>query len=124
MVGTYGRSTFAIAVDGSSTGVGDTPDETVVATLGALRPPYPNPTGGATTIAFAARRDADLTVEVYSVAGRRIWTSRLAAAAGQTASLQWNGRDEAGRPAASGIYLVRVSSAGRIVGRQTVVLRR
>jgi len=124
VVGTYGRSTFAIAVDGSSTGVGDTPDETAVTTLGSLRPPYPNPTSGATTIAFEARRDLDLTVEVYSVAGRRIWTNRLAAAAGQTASLQWNGRDAAGRPASSGIYLVRVSSAGRILGRQTVVLRR
>lgn len=124
VVGTYGRSTFAIAVDDAATGVGDTPDETVVASLGALRPLYPNPTGGATTIAFEARRDVDLTVEVYSVAGRRIWTSRLAAAAGQTTSLQWSGRDEAGRPAASGIYLVRVSSAGRVLGRQTVVLRR
>jgi photosystem II stability/assembly factor-like uncharacterized protein len=124
VVGTYGRSTFAIAVDGSSTGVDDTPDETAITTLGSLRPLYPNPTSGATTIAFEARRDVDLTVEVYSVAGRRIWTNRLAAAAGQTASLQWNGRDAAGRPAASGIYLVRVSSAGRILGRQTVVLRR
>ncbi len=85
---------------------------------------YPNPTGGATTIAFEARRDVDLTVEVYSVAGRRIWTNRLAAAAGQTASLQWSGRDDAGHPAASGIYLVRISSAGRVLGRQTVVLRR
>jgi hypothetical protein len=76
------------------------------------------------TLAFAARRDVVLTVEIFSVAGRRLWTRQIDAAAHGQATLTWDGRGQDGQPVASGIYLARFSGAGQVLGREVLVLRR
>ena len=124
VAGSYGRSVFAYELASPPTAVGEAPDPDDRFAAGRLLAPYPNPASNRTTIAFAARRQLDLTVTVYSVAGRKIWQRKLDAAAGQTASLRWDGRDDRGRKAASGVYLVQVSANERILGSQSVVLRK
>jgi len=75
---------------------------------GFLLPPGPNPGGGEASIAFRLVREAEATVSVFDVAGRRVAElSREQFPAGMS-SLRWNGRDERGRSLPAGTYLVEL----------------
>ena len=63
-----------------------------------------------------------VTVEIFDVAGRRV---RRVISGRRDAGLhreRWNGRDDAGRDVASGVYFVRLRAAGvNRIGRVTLV---
>jgi hypothetical protein len=82
----------------------------------------PNPFNPSTTIRFAVDRTRDLTVTVHDVRGRRVAElARGTFGAGEHA-VSWHGRDAAGLPAASGVYLVRLHGPGvESVGTITLV---
>jgi photosystem II stability/assembly factor-like uncharacterized protein len=68
----------------------------------------PNPFTGATTIRLSLPSATKIGLDVYDVAGRRVRslvTGRLAAGPHE---FVWDGRNDAGRPIASGIYFVRL----------------
>ena len=115
--GTYGRSVFTIDVDQL------TAAPPAALAPGRLLAPYPNPSEGGSWIAWSLSREASLDVSVYSVAGRRVWQTQRAAAGGE-GRLFWAGEDEHGRALPSGVYLARVSAAGRELGAATITLRR
>jgi len=77
-----------------------------------LDAPAPNPFNPTTTIRYALPRAASVDVSIYDAAGRRIaslvngWQP-----AGPHQEL-WDGRDALGQPASSGVYFVRLESAG------------
>ena len=83
---------------------------------------YPNPFNGETVIALALPRSGEIEIKVYNVLGQSV--RRLYAgyrAAGQL-RIAWDGRDAAGQPAASGLYLVSLRlGAERHVARMTLV---
>ena len=116
--GTYGRSVFTCAVDDLTAAP---PAE--LASLGRLLAPYPNPSAEGSWIAWSLDRRADVEVGVYSVAGRRVWSGRAAAGAGE-GRLFWAGVDARGERLPSGVYLARASTGGRALGAATVTLRR
>ncbi len=73
----------------------------------------PNPFNPMTSIAFALPRDANVSAEIYDLAGRRIEVlcrDRLTAGEHR---LVWNGRDSNGRHAPSGRYLLRLAIDGQ-----------
>jgi hypothetical protein len=119
VAGTFGRSIFTVSIPEAT----PVADQVVLADVGRVLPAFPNPTSGGTTLAWELARTGEVSVQVFSVRGRRIFTTtgNMSAGAG---SLFWDGRDHRGRPAAAGIYLVRVSVDGRILGRSRVVLTR
>jgi hypothetical protein len=121
LAGTYGRSVFAYSLPDGISAVGETVN---VGGLGELVAPWPNPSTGSTTFGFAARHDVNLTLEVFDLAGRRLWRHKLSATGGQTAVVGWNGRDSQGHELPSGVYLVRALNEGRVIGNRTVVLQR
>lgn len=83
---------------------------------------WPNPIRSAATIALDVSIDAAGVVDVYGVDGRRI--RRLALGANRARpTVEWDGRDEAGRPVASGKYLIAVSAGDRSYVRSVYVLR-
>ncbi len=98
-------------------GAGETPLEFV------LRDPWPNPFNAATAIAFDLPRAAPLRLAVHDVLGRRVRTLRDEARAGPGRfRVVWDGADDRGRPAASGVYLVRLTAgADRTSGRVVLV---
>ncbi|MDM7916462.1 MAG: PQQ-binding-like beta-propeller repeat protein [Candidatus Eisenbacteria bacterium] len=84
----------------------------------------PNPFAGATTIAYRLVRSSPVSLEVFAADGRRI--AQLLSGEEQPAgdhALTWEGRDDAGRPVASGIYYLRLSGDGEL-GRTRVLLAR
>lgn len=85
---------------------------------------WPNPFNASTIIAFDVERTVPVHLVVYDVLGRRVRTlysgELLTAGHYRTA---WNGRDDEGRPAASGVYLYQLT-AGKdftAVGRMALV---
>jgi len=120
LAGTYGRSVWALDAS-TSTAVGD---EVALIGAGVLRPPFPNPASSGTTFAWDLARGGDVTVDVFTVSGRRVWHRTVDGAAKGPGEVFWDGRDPGGRPAAAGVYLARVTIGGRVVGTKTVVLTR
>jgi hypothetical protein len=75
----------------------------------ALAPNHPNPFSGGTTLSFSVARNSEVSLEIFDLAGRRV--RRLVATtmpAGRHA-MHWDGRDERGAPAASGLYHARLN---------------
>lgn len=71
---------------------------------------YPNPFNPSTTIRFMLPSPAMVTLTIYDVSGREV--SRLIANSVKEAgyhSSHWDGRNEAGAPAASGVYFYSIS---------------
>ena len=64
----------------------------------------------------------DLTV--YGITGQKVATLARGWRAGGAHTLKWNGRDEAGRPMASGVYLYRLrAGVGVELTRRMLLLR-
>jgi hypothetical protein len=83
----------------------------------------PNPFAGSTTIVFDLMRGSAVEADVISVEGRRIRTLMSGSLPPGRHSVTWDGKDSAGRPAASGIYMYRFRSPAGSVTKKMVVLR-
>jgi len=72
----------------------------------ALAAPFPNPARGATTFAFEAFDDAPVSLAIVDARGRIVRAETLPGAPGLR-RWTWDGRDDAGRTTAAGVYRVR-----------------
>lgn len=98
-------------------------DETPRPASFALHGAAPNPFNPSTTIAFDLPQAESVSLHIYDASGKlvRRLLSNTVGLAGRN-EVVWNGRDEAGRQAASGVYLYRlVTDRHRDLGRMTLV---
>ena len=75
-----------------------------------LGPNYPNPFNASTTIPLLLPRPGHVDLEIYDVLGQRVRqlvNTTLPAGVHPTA---WDGRDDAGRPVAGGVYFIRLEA--------------
>jgi hypothetical protein len=89
----------------------------------ALLPNAPNPFNPGTTIRFQLVREGPVRISIYSLDGRlvrRLIDEPLIA--GQH-ELYWDGRDDAQRPTASGILLLRMEADGQVLSRRMTLLK-
>jgi len=85
---------------------------------------YPNPFNPTTTITFTLGARGHVELIVYDVAGRRIRTLVSGVrSAGSTYPAEWDGRDDGGRPVASGVYFYRLTTRGFVEVRKLVLLK-
>jgi hypothetical protein len=103
-----------------STGV----DEGLEVTLPmALDQNVPNPFNPVTQISFTLAEAGPARLEVFDARGRRL----TVLAAGQMAeghhSVQWDGRDDAGRTAASGIYFYRLQTEAGVQSKRMLLIK-
>lgn len=77
---------------------------------------YPNPTPGGTHFTFQLPVDADVTIKVFTVAGRLIKTIEAPGMGAGYRQVYWDGLDESGDRPANGVYLYRLTMKG--VGRE------
>jgi hypothetical protein len=87
--------------------------EPVLPTANALAQNCPNPFNASTTIRFELPEIAAIRLVVYDVAGRAVRTLGRAYYAPGRHAVVWDGRDEEGRPVASGVYLYRLEAVDR-----------
>lgn len=89
----------------------------------AMRSIHPNPFNPETTVDFSIAGNANVTVAVFDVKGALV---RVLVDETMTAgehSVRWNGVDERGRPAASGVYFVRMITGSYNETRKIVMLK-
>jgi hypothetical protein len=83
----------------------------------------PNPTAGGAWLRFGTDRAAGVDVSVWDAAGRcvrRIDAGRLGPGAH---ALEWDGRDARGRSCATGLYLIRLETGGRVSSGRVLRIR-
>ncbi|MEK7727567.1 MAG: FlgD immunoglobulin-like domain containing protein, partial [candidate division KSB1 bacterium] len=71
---------------------------------------YPNPFTPATVIAFDLPRTSTIALKIYDLHGHLVRTLLQASRPAGRYELTWDGKDERNRPAASGIYFIRMQA--------------
>jgi len=85
---------------------------------------YPNPFNPSTSITFRMINRGQATLSIYNVLGQNVRTlinNKLQDIG--THSVQWDGRDGAGRSMPSGMYFYRLESAGQIQQHKMLLLK-
>ncbi|MFH1864861.1 MAG: type IX secretion system sortase PorU, partial [Candidatus Eisenbacteria bacterium] len=70
--------------------------------------PFPNGGDGGTHIMFELPVSADVTIDIFTVGGRRLLHMGDVAGASGANEVYWNGRDAEGDELANGVYLYRI----------------
>ncbi len=83
----------------------------------------PNPFRNATRFSFELAHPERVRLEVHDVAGRRVRTLEDGVRGAGPQSIAWDGRDDAGRPVAAGVYYFRLRAAGLSYARPVVLAR-
>jgi hypothetical protein len=93
-------------VRGGTTAVGRTPASGAALAVSA----QPNPFNPTTSIRVAGKAALPVRVAIYDIAGRQVrllWNGPLRAA---SRVMSWDGRNDAGTPVASGVYILKAST--------------
>jgi hypothetical protein len=83
----------------------------------------PNPFNPATQIAFETPADGPVNLTVYNLLGQRVRVLVDERRVAGRYVATWDGRDELGRPAATGLYLYRLTAPGFTETRKMMLLR-
>jgi len=83
----------------------------------------PNPFNPSTTIEFTSESENQTRLAVYDILGRRLTTLWDGLLQPGSHRLEWNGQDDHGNTAPSGVYFARLESAGKASVRKMVLLR-
>lgn len=83
----------------------------------------PNPTRGATTIAYRARAAGRVRARIYDESGRWVRTLADVQVPAGDHRLDWDGKDDSGRHVPSGVYFCQVSFEDRSETRKVTVLK-
>lgn len=89
----------------------------------ALRASHPNPLRTTGVVPYELPRDSRVRLEIFDVAGRRVRTLIDETQVAGYYRAVWDGRDEAGRAVASGVYYTRLA-AGGFVGTDRIAVTR
>jgi glucose/arabinose dehydrogenase len=89
----------------------------------SLEQNYPNPFNSTTVIRFALPQDGRAELVVYNLAGQRVAALAQGWRAAGIYQLEWDGRDDRGRPLASGVYIYRLRLEDRVEARKLLLLR-
>ncbi|MFH1277421.1 MAG: T9SS type A sorting domain-containing protein [Candidatus Eisenbacteria bacterium] len=84
---------------------------------------YPNPAREASTLLFDIPDEGSVSLDVYSIGGRlvrRLTNDRYGRG---SHVLEWDGRDQSGRRAPSGVYFVRLQDGEEVESQRLILLR-
>jgi len=88
--------------------------------VGAFRP---NPTRGASELAFSLAREAQVTMRVFDVSGREVKTLVNGTLPAGSHEARWDGTDTRGSAVAAGVYLLRLEVPGESADRKIMVVK-
>jgi hypothetical protein len=84
---------------------------------------FPNPFNPRTVIRFVIPRAGDASMRVFDVRGGRIATLFEGDMKAGPHVISWDGKDDRGRPVASGVYFCRLEACGGVFTRTMVLVR-
>ncbi len=84
---------------------------------------YPNPFNPETTIRYSLPENGQVTVQIFDLNGKHVKTlvNRFCEAGSYT--INWNGKNESGLAAASGVYIYKISAGKYKAGKKMVLLK-
>ncbi len=123
LVSDWDNGLFVFTVEGHAgppTAVGD--DRPRPARV-AIGPNVPNPFNPSTRIPFVLARAGRVELTVYDVHGARVRRLVSGPRPAGRHEVTWDGRDDSGRPVASGVYIARLRSGPATAARRMVLLK-
>ncbi|MBN2417231.1 T9SS type A sorting domain-containing protein [bacterium] len=84
---------------------------------------YPNPFNSSTVIPYSVPGQAQVSLAVFDLRGRIVTTLFQGVRAAGSYTAEWNGRTAGGQPAGSGLYLIRLQSAGTVLTRKVTMIK-
>ena len=108
---------------GTGTDVSPTGGEARIPTTYQLSQNYPNPFNPETKINYQLPNDGWVSLTVYNVLGQEVRTLVAGEKAAGTYTVTWDGRDDSGLSAASGVYFYRLN-VGDFTSTKRMILMR
>ncbi len=84
---------------------------------------FPNPFNPSTRFQFRVATRGRYQFSIYDLLGRKLTTLLDSELLPNTYTLEWDGRDGAGAPVASGVYIYRLSRTGESLSGKALLLR-
>lgn len=76
----------------------------------ALEQNYPNPFNPSTIISFSLPKKTDITLQVFNMVGQEVKTIATGTYNAGIYNFEWDGKDNSGSQAATGVYLYRIET--------------
>jgi predicted lipoprotein with Yx(FWY)xxD motif len=84
---------------------------------------HPNPFASGTTMELVLRNGANVTMEVFDAAGRRVRAMDLGRRDAGSSDIRFDGRDDRARTLPSGVYFCRVRAGSEAITKKLVIAR-
>ena len=84
---------------------------------------YPNPFNPATEIRYQLPKSSDVTLFIYNTLGQKVRTLVNSHQSAGRYQVKWNGKDDAGRQVASGVYFYKVLAGSFSQVRKMILMR-
>jgi len=88
-----------------------------------LNPNYPNPFNPSTTISFSLSKASQTRLEIYNLKGQKVKTLCNASLNSGEHQYIWNGTDEQGRKAGSGVYFYKLTAGSQSVMKKMIMMK-
>ncbi|MCM2271728.1 MAG: T9SS type A sorting domain-containing protein [candidate division Zixibacteria bacterium] len=88
-----------------------------------LRQNYPNPFNPTTTIEFTLPRNEQVKIDIYNIIGQTVRSLVDEHRSAGTHKIIWDGKDQRGNPAATGIYLYRMQTGETSFVKKMILVR-
>lgn len=85
---------------------------------------WPSPARAGVSFAFGLKQAGNVSLSLFDLAGRRVFTLTDARLAAGTHVMQWDGADLSGQRVAAGVYFATLRSDGVVIGRASVIVAR
>lgn len=85
---------------------------------------WPNPARAGVSFAFGLNQSGNVSLALFDLAGRRVFTLTDARLAAGPHLMQWDGSDARGERVAAGLYFATLRADGAVIGRTTVMVAR
>lgn len=84
---------------------------------------YPNPFNPTTTIKYGLKADGKVSIELYNIRGQKVKTLVNESQKAGYHTIVWNGKDDSGKSAASGIYFYSMKTKDYTKVRKAMLLK-
>ncbi len=78
-----------------------------------LHTAYPNPFNPSTSISYTLKDAGEVSIEIFSITGRKIWDKKLSHSNSGNYKVVWHATNKQGNSVASGIYLCKMTCNGK-----------
>ena len=88
-----------------------------------LNPNFPNPFNSGTSITFDAPGAQPVELSVFNVLGQKIRTLLIGISTPGRNTVRWDGKDEAGRNSATGVYFYQLRTPTSVISNKMVMIK-